>query len=76
MGSMQFKGTNVHLHVDGAELCLGLPKSPELPKLTIEKPRTFTTKDTKAHEEQNCENQNLTADNADNTDLHRSKKAQ
>jgi hypothetical protein len=43
MGSMQFKGTNVHLHVDGAELCLGLPKSPELPKLTIEKPRTLTT---------------------------------
>jgi hypothetical protein len=33
MGSMLFKGTYVHLHVDGAELCLELPKSPELPKI-------------------------------------------
>jgi hypothetical protein len=33
MGSMLFKGTNVHLHVDGAELRLELPKSPKLPKI-------------------------------------------
>jgi len=40
MGSMLFKGTYVHLHVDGAELWL------ELPKLTIEKlriPEPFLT---------------------------------
>jgi hypothetical protein len=46
MGSMLFKGTDVHLHGDGAELRLELPKSPKLPKLIIEKlsiPEPFLT---------------------------------
>jgi len=32
MGSMLFKGTDVHLHVDGAELC-GIAKIAEIAKI-------------------------------------------